>query len=243
MNSGQRSQTGAPRLAKPGWFPDPGGGVERWWSGRGWTTYTRPLPQPKRSQPRVSVGQPAQSVRQERRRGRLRRVAWLPIVGVLIAVTVAGIAMSRGQEIKSVGLSGSIEFYEHGDSRHEANGEYERRQERLDERLSELEKAPPAGGTSSGPESADISGVWRGDPGISYLIQQAGATVYFSEQGAYGQTAIGYGTIVGARFTFQFEALNGSSGTGELILQSDDGSLAGGFRSYQGTSGPLRLIR
>jgi hypothetical protein len=163
-------------------------------------------------------------------------------LGALIAVIVVGIAVSHGQQIKSVGLSGNITFYERGGSTDEAKGEYERRQEQLDERLSELEKAPPAGGTSSGSESADISGVWRGNPGISYLIQQSGAVVSFTEQSAYGQTASGYGTIVGARFTFQFVAVNGSSGTGELTLQAD-GSLAGGFTSYQGPSAALRLIR
>jgi hypothetical protein len=120
--------------------------------------------------------------------------------------------------------------------------EYERRQEQLDERLSELEKAPPTSETPGGSESADISGVWTGDPGVSYLIEQSGSAVFFTEQGAYGPSAIGYGTIVGARFTFQFEAVNGTSGTGELTLRSD-GSLAGSFTSYQGPSADLRLTR
>jgi hypothetical protein len=239
VKSGQRPATGAPRPAQPGWFPDPGNGVERWWSGRGWTTQTRPLPQPNRLEPRVSVGQPAKPVRPERRR---RRLAWFPILVLLIAVTFVGIAMWRGQQIKSVGLNGNITFYERGDSTDVANEEYERRQEQLDERLSELEKAPPTSGTPSGSEFADISGVWTGDPGVSYLIEQSGSAVFFTEQGAYGPSAVGYGTIVGARFTFEFEALNGSSGTGELVLRSD-GSLAGSFTSYQGPSADLRLTR
>jgi hypothetical protein len=92
-------------------------------------------------------------------------------------------------------------------------------------------RRPPTSATPSGSESADISGVWTGDPSVSYLIEQSGAAVFFTEQSAYGPTAIGYRTIVGARFTFQFEAVNGSSGTGELTLRSD-GSLAGSFTSY-----------
>jgi hypothetical protein len=147
-----------------------------------------------------------------------------------------------GQQIKTVGLNGDITFYERGRPTDGTNGQYERRQKELDERLSELEEAPPAGGTSSGSESADISGVWTGDAGVSYLIEQSDAAVFFTEQSVYAPTAIGYGTIVGARFTFQFEVVNGSSGTGELTLRSD-GSLAGSFTSYQGPSADLRLTR
>lgn len=160
---------------------------------------------------------------------------------LLIAVAFAGIALWGGQQIKTVGLNGDITFYERGGPTDETNGEYEQRQQELDERLSELEKKPPTTGTSTG-SSVDISGVWTGDPGVTYLIEQDGAEAAFTEQSAYGPTAVGYGSIVGAQFTFRFEAVNGSSGTGELTLGSD-GSLAGTFTDDEGASADLRLTR
>jgi hypothetical protein len=161
---------------------------------------------------------------------------------LLLALTFAVVALWGGQQIKSVGLNGDITFYERGGSNDGPNGDYTERQQKLDDRLSEVENSPPTSEPPPEDESANIGGVWTGDPGVNYLIEQAGATVYFTEQGAYGPTAIGYGTIVGARFTFQFEAVNGSSGSGELILGSD-GSLTGSFTTYQGVSADLRLTR
>lgn len=72
-----------PRSTPPGWYAD-GAGSERWWDGRGWTTYTRPHEIPQNLVPSDT----------EARRGRRGRgiLAAIAFVLALVALLLMGAA-------------------------------------------------------------------------------------------------------------------------------------------------------
>ncbi|HZA04870.1 MAG TPA: hypothetical protein VE617_09910 [Propionibacteriaceae bacterium] len=138
---------------------------------------------------------------------------------MLIIVVAFGVAaIVRGQDISRVGLNGDISFYPRGGSA-EASQEVRERQQRLDEEISERERAArEAGGASAAPHTADLNGVWAGTNGLRYGIEQYGADAFMVEMGGSETTAYAYGTVTGDQFRFQFQSVDGTVGTGTLTM-------------------------
>lgn len=66
--------------------------------------------------------------------------------------------------------------------------------------------------------SADVSGDWLGDNGVTYQIVQSGSSAVLIERTPYGITAYGSGVVEATVFNFQFTAVNNVSGSGSLRL-------------------------
>jgi len=177
---------------------------------------------------------------------RLAKLFGVSTAALVLAAGFAGYAVMRGQEVKSVSPTGSIEFYSSGGGTEFSSEEIKQRQGNMDERISQLEhRAQESAEADPDPvvTSVDISGTWFGANGLSYEIAQFGAEAVIQEISTFGVTATGYGAVDGTRAVFRYEAIDGSTGVADLELV-DDGTLSGTFRNDAfGTSVRAELTR
>ena len=104
-----------------------------------------------------------------------------------------------------------------------AREQVEQAQPAIKEQASELQREAEqqaTGETAPGP--ADFSGTWTSDDGFSYVIEQFGDQAVLTEFG-FGGMATGFagGPVDGSLYTFDFQAADGSFGTGSLELDGD----------------------
>jgi hypothetical protein len=160
-----------------------------------------------------------------------RRVPWIRISVLVIATAFAAIALVRGQDVARVGLDGQIEFYSRGTSQVDENA-VRRQQSEIEDRVSSLEQSARSESDNTGAQAgtANIAGAWAGG-GASYTIEQYGTSAVIVEQSTYGVTAYGIGSVSGTQFSFEFEAFDGTTGTGELNLINNQ-RLVGQFTNY-----------
>lgn len=223
----------AQRRAAAGWFPDPLGPPEqlRWWDGQAWSSSVQSPPAPRPGT--------AATVRSPRPRRRV--IGWAAIAAFALGVSGVVIAVRRGQDVCAVSATG-IEFCERDN---DALEEVEERQPAIEGQVSELQREAQqqavTGETSPG--TADLSGSWRGDNGFTYLIEQYGDEAVISELGFGGMiTSVGGGIIDGSQYNFDFQAVDGSFGTGSLALAGD--TLTGSFtNAVSGLTTPVVLHR
>jgi hypothetical protein len=203
----------AQRRAKAGWYPDPLGppGQLRWWDGAAWSSNVRTPPEA------VVTTRPAEPPRKR------RVIGWAAIGAFALAVSGVVVAVQRGQDVCEVSATG-IRFCANDD---DALRQIEQAQPAIEEQASELQSQAQAQAVGEPVTAIDISGTWTGDDGFTYVIEQFGdqATITETLDGmTYG---VGSGTVTGPLFTFSFNAINGSFGTGSLELDGD--TLTGSF--------------
>jgi Protein of unknown function (DUF2510) len=225
----------SPHQVAAGWLPDPESeGQLRYWDGSIWTNQVLPSPD----------NGPAAALKPAR--GKVgssgRRLAWGTLATLLIGVSAVVYAMSRGQDIKRVTPSGEIEFYSTGEQL--SQGEIENRQGGLEQRVSELEQeAKSRANSGAAPqEGADLRGSWIGENGLRYSFQQFGSEVVIQEISPYGVTAAGQGVVQGSSLNFNYQAIDGSFGSGTFNLE-DSRTLRGVFNNqtyYLSTPAVLR---
>jgi hypothetical protein len=222
----------AQRQAAAGWFADPLGpqGQLRWWDGLAWSSSVQspPAPQPGTASP----------VRKPKPRRRV--IGWAAIAAFALGVSGVVIAVRRGQDVCAVSATG-IEFCERDN---DALQEIEQGQPAIEEQASELQSQAEQQATgATAPGTADLSGSWHGDNGFTYVIEQYGDEAVISELGFGGMiTSVGGGIVDGSLYTFDFEAVDGSSGTGSLALGGD--TLTGSFtNAVSGLTTPAVLHR
>jgi hypothetical protein len=222
----------AERRAAPGWYPDPLGppGQLRWWDGNAWSASVR-----SPSAPRAGTAATTPAARRKR-----RTVGWAALGAFALAVSGVVIAVRRGQDVCAVGASG-IEFCERDDNTRQ---EVEQAQPAFEEQARELEsQAAEAETGATAPGTVDVSGTWIGDNGFTYAIEQFDDQAVIIETAFDGMiTAVGSGIVGGPRFNFDFQAVDGSFGTGSLTLDGD--TLSGTFdNGVTGLSTPAVLHR
>jgi hypothetical protein len=148
------------------------------------------------------------------------------------------VAVQRGQDVCEVSATG-IRFCANDD---DALRQVEQAQPAIEEQASELQSQAQAQAVGELVTAIDISGTWTGDDGFTYVIEQFGdqATITETLDGmTYG---VGSGTVTRQLFTFAFNAINGSFGTGSLELDGD--TLTGSFDNLvTGLSSPATLRR
>ena len=90
----------------------------------------------------------------------------------------------------------------------------------------------------------NISGEWEGG-GSSYKFYQNGTSLTMEEfTAAYGQTAIGEGTIGGREITLTVQTALGSQGTLKVTLSDDGTEMAGTYSDHTfGTESPYSLTK
>jgi hypothetical protein len=226
------TQAGAAQRATAGWYPDPLGppGQLRWWDGSGWTSSVQ-----SPSAPRPGTAETRESPRRKR-----RTIGWAALGAFALGVTGIFIAVVRGQDVCAVSATG-VEFCERDDA---TLREVEEGQARIETQASELQsQAQAQDAAPTAPGTADLTGTWVGDNGFTYVIEQYGDQAVISEVAFDGmKTAVGSGTVEGSDFTFDFQAFDGSVGTGSL--ERDGNTLTGSFDNIlTGLSTPLVLTR
>jgi hypothetical protein len=206
----------APPLAAAGWYADPLGPSNRlrWWDGKAWSSSVQTPAAPRSA--------PAPRPAPKRRR---RTVAWSALGAFGLAVTGVVIAVNRGQDVCEVSAAG-IKFCENDE---DARQEIEQAQPALEQQASVLEvEAQEEATAQTTPSLVDLNGTWTGDNGFTYVIEQFGNQAVISEIAPGGlTTAVGMGSMQDSTLTFDFEAVDGSAGTG--TLQLDGGTLRGVF--------------
>ena len=120
------------------------------------------------------------------------------------------------------------------------------RQEQLEKELAELrqEQKDNPQPRSVKNQVADVSGTWAAG-GSSYKIYQNGTSLTIEEfTAAYGQTAIGEGSINGQDITLTIQTALGSQGTLSLKLSADGTSMSGTYTDHTFNSqSPYTLTR
>lgn len=179
-------------------------------------------------------------------RRRRRTVVW-PLF--LLAAAVVGVALMKGQDIRSVDpTSGKVEFYSSGEAVSESD--VSDGQQALEGRVRDLEERAreQAGGAQAPdpgqvPGLVDLNGVWTGDNGLRYQIQQYGQQSVISEVADFGVSATGSGVVSGDTVTYDYWALNGTYGRATLRLTGPR-TLEGTFQNLTtGQATPARLTR
>ena len=150
------------------------------------------------------------------------------------------IAVQRGQDVCEVSATG-VKFCENDA---DARQEVEQAQPAIESQASALQSQAQAQNTGeTTPGLADISGTWLSDAGFTYVIEQFGTQAVLTEVGFGGMTTgVGIGFVDGPLYTFEFQAADGSFGTGSLELAGD--TLSGSFdNAVTGISTPVTLHR
>jgi hypothetical protein len=162
---------------------------------------------------------------------------------VVIGIFLVAIALVRGQGLKSFDFAtGKAEFYSPAASHNLSAKTIKSSQPAIEDRLHGLQgQAAQEQSTSPTTSSQNLSGSWTGDTGLKYVIQQYGSNAVIQESSPYGVTAVGSGAVQDGRFTFQFESVDGATGTGQLSLVDSD-TLQGSFASG-GAAVPADLHR
>lgn len=241
----------APPRQPPGWYPDPGHrGMLRYWTGTTWTNRTapmRPAP-PLPPMPAAPLVPPASAPSAgpgpvKRGWGCLTSLG-LGGLALLFAIVVAVVAISRGQEVKSVDASGKIEFYSAKGGEYSAE-EIADRQTALEKELAEVKEQAEsrAGTTNVAPPPVSLTGTWQGADGVAqYDLQQYGTYVVVQERTVYGITAVGQGTFDGQHLELSYQAFNYTTGQASLDLV-DDRTLSGYFNNSVYGQSPATLRR
>jgi hypothetical protein len=241
----------APPRQPPGWYPDPGQrGMLRYWTGVTWTNRTAPM-RPAPPLPPMPAAAPYAPPASAPPAGPARR-GWgcltslgLGGLALLFAVVMAVVALSRGQEVKSVDAGGKIEFYSAKGGEYSAD-EIAGRQDALEKELAEVkEQAESRAGSSTNvaPPPVDLTGTWQGDDGVAqYDLQQFGTYVVVQERTAYGITAVGQGTFDGRHLELSYQAFNYTTGQASLDLV-DGRTLSGYFNNSMYGQSPATLRR
>jgi hypothetical protein len=224
----------AERRAAAGWYPDPLGppGQLRWWDGQAWSSSVRSPDAPTQ---RTATPKPERPPRRKR-----RVIGWAAIGAFALGASGVVIAVKRGQDVCEVSATG-IKFCASDD---ESRQEIEQGQPAIEEQASELQSQAQEQATGeTAPGTADLSGTWQGDNGFTYVIEQFGDEAVISEIGFGGMiTSVGGGVVDESLFTFDFQAIDGSFGTGSLQLDGD--TLTGSFdNAVSGLSTPAVLRR
>jgi hypothetical protein len=85
----------------------------------------------------------------------------------------------------------------------------------------------------SEPMSVDLNGIWYGNNGVTYQIEQQGTSFTIQEQSPYyGITAVGNGQVSGRQLSFDYQTAAYTQGRGELQLSADGRTLQGSFQDY-----------
>ncbi len=173
-------------------------------------------------------------------RRKRRVIGWAALGAFALGVSGVVIAVKRGQDVCEVSATG-IRFCAADD---DTRQQIEEGQPAIEERSSELQtqaQQQATGETAAG--TADLSGTWLGDNGFTYVIEQFGDEAVITEIGFGGMTTmVGGGIVDGSLFTFDFQAVDGSFGTGSLELDGD--TLTGSFdNAVSGLSVPAVLRR
>jgi hypothetical protein len=203
----------------PGWYPDNARpDLLRYWDGNAWTAQVMPRAQPPRQPPAT------------KRKG--SKVSWLALGGFVIGLFAVIGACHNGQALKSVDLKGGkIEYYSSTVGKDISKGTIEDNQSQVEQRLQELESSAQAAPNEDDALARDLTGNWTDTSGRAYRIDQYGAEGVIQEQSPYGVTAVGSGTVHRNRFSFEFQAVDGSSGVGELNIL-DQNTLRGTFTNF-----------
>jgi hypothetical protein len=216
--------------AAAGWFPDPLGPPKqlRWWDGAAWSASVR-----------TPADQVATLERSRQPRRKRRVIGWAAIGAFALGVSGVVIAVRRGQDVCEVSATG-ITFCEDDD---DTRREVEQAQPAIEQQASALEsEAQAQAAADPATDAADLSGTWTGDDGFTYLIEQFGNQATITETLAGMTYGVGSGTVTGPLFTFAFNAVNGSFGTGSLELAGE--TLTGSFDNLTtGFSSPAVLRR
>jgi hypothetical protein len=146
-----------------------------------------------------------------------RVVGWTALGAFTLGASGVVIAVQRGQDVCEVSATG-VKFCDSGDERREVVAA----QPAIAEQASELQNQAQARETGdAAPSPIDISGTWISDDGFTYVIEQFGNQAVLTELVGGMATGVGSGTVDGTAYTFDFEAADGSFGTGSLDLADD----------------------
>lgn len=153
------------------------------------------------------------SVRKPNRRQ--RRIAW-GALGTFVILAGLAIYAAKHQGVKTVDFShGTISFYQVHTS------QIEQKQSALRVAVQQAKSSAQAQATPSS-SASDLSGTWQSSAGLTYTITQYGGTAVVEESSPFGLTAVGQGTVAGNTATFDYRAVDGS--TGRASLQMVDAS-------------------
>jgi hypothetical protein len=151
-------------------------------------------------------------------------IGWAALGAFALGASGVVIAVQRGQDVCEVSATG-VKFCDREEERQEVVAA----QPAIADQVSALQSQAQALGTDEGaPGLIDISGTWISDDGFTYVIEQFGNQAVLTELG-FGGMATGFasGTVDGTSYTFDFQAADGSFGTGSLDLADD--TLSGSF--------------
>jgi len=123
--------------------------------------------------------------------------------------------------------------------------ETRQRQDMLEERLRQLEEQS-AELPQQAPQTAaasDLTGIWQGSDGFTYVFQQNGATVVFQQRNPLFQimTATGGGTLQGESLSVEYIIADGTTGQGQMTIAPGGRQISGTFYNSLGQSGQLTL--
>lgn len=208
----------------PGWRPDPAWGPPP----SGWQVWV----QEPSSDPRPTPTK--------------RRFAVYPFLVLMVGLGVVLLAVAMGGVVDMVriGPEGLQVDIENSVSGGDVDAdEAEQAQPELEQRVDELEQAARAQASPAEPTDADVSGSWLGSNGFTYVFDQYGTAVVLREESAwYGITATGTGSVDGDVVEVEFQAVNTTTGFGELRLEGD--MLVGTLTNRQvGTPTPIAMTR
>lgn len=213
-------------LPRPGWYPDTTSSVPllRYWDGARWTSHTR-LPgkvvtAPGGASPTADSPVPRQARLPAPTGRRWVAVKWGAVAAFVLAASVVGITLARGQQVCSVNTQGEILFATKGEQC-VPKAELAEAQENLTEDLATAKAdAVEAPVPSSLP---DLNGQWSAPGGITYVITQGGSDATLEEYTpGLDLTATGVGTVTEQGAQFDFWAFDGSTGFVVYSLQGPD---------------------
>lgn len=201
----------------------------------------KPLPPPK--SPRTQHAPPPTPAPPPRTPYELKRtvgrIAWVSAAVVLFLAVLAftsgrGFSLSASQGGPSVKVDAPLAGAASAEQIDQSQSQLEADRAQANEEIA-LE-------TSA--SSVDIAGEWFGDTsGASYLIVQNGAAATITEFDVFGNTtAVGQGTLSEGTFSFDYGSAAGTSGFGELRLDSTGGFLNGFWEDAFGRR-PAQLSR
>ncbi|MDP9696669.1 UNVERIFIED_ORG: hypothetical protein J2X79_004252 [Arthrobacter globiformis] len=219
----------------PGWKPDPVWGPPP----SGWKFWVEEDLHAINGEPRADDGK--SNARPSKKLGRSKPgTSFRPLrIMVLLFLCLVLLAVWQGGRITAVKVGGengvSAEFEAKADA-------VQQQQPRLEDRLSRIE-SELRNRTPSAAPAIGVDGNWQANNGFTYIFQQYGDAIAFSEVSEFGVTAAGQGHITGKQVDVTFQAWNQSIGRSELILNSD-GTLSGSVTNVtQGVSFPIVMTR
>ena len=227
---------------RPGWYPDATSSTPlfRYWDGARWTSQTRLRDAGGFRPPAAPVGTSAPKAPPKRGRG-WQAVKWGAVAAFVLAASVIGIVLARGQEVCSVSTQGVVVFATKGEQC-VPKGELEKAQQGLTNDVAEP-KADAAAAPVP-PSLPDLNGQWGAAGGITYLITQGGSDATIEEYTpGLGLSATGVGTVRENGAEFWLTAYNGTTPTAQLDLQGANVLAGTVFNPAMNVARPIVMTR